>query len=68
MKRDRHEFGSRPILVRRGSCKAIHILSKEWTTWSSGEYTVGTIPRYGVVIGMTSAADGGETVLWKPNS
>ena len=36
--------------------------------WSSGEYTVGTIPRYGVIIGMTSNSSGGETVLWKPNS
>jgi hypothetical protein len=36
--------------------------------WSSGEYTVGTIPRYGVIVGMTSGANGGETVLWKPSS
>lgn len=36
--------------------------------WSRGEYTVGTIARYGVVVGMTSSAVGGEAVLWKPNS
>ena len=36
--------------------------------WSAGEYTVGTIAPYGVVIGMTSDNGGGETVLWKPES
>lgn len=35
--------------------------------WSDGEYTVGTIEKYGVVIGMTSNSTGGETVLWRPN-
>jgi hypothetical protein len=34
---------------------------------SAGEYTVGTVPRYGIVVGMTSAAGGGEMVLWKPD-
>lgn len=35
---------------------------------SSGEYTVGIISEYGVVIGMTSNENGGETILWKPNA
>lgn len=35
--------------------------------WSEGEYTVGVIEPHGVVIGMTSTGDGGETVLWKPS-
>jgi hypothetical protein len=34
--------------------------------WSAGEYTVGTIAPYGVIVGMTSNSSGGETVLWKP--
>lgn len=39
---------------------------QEMVNWSAGEYTVGTIAPYGLVIGMTSNSDGGETVLWKP--
>lgn len=35
---------------------------------SSGEYTVGTVAPYGVVIGMTSNSAGGEAVIWKPNN
>jgi hypothetical protein len=35
---------------------------------SAGEYTVGTVAPYGIVVGMTSDSSGGETVLWKPAS
>ncbi len=41
---------------------------QQMNNWSSGEYTVGTISRYGVIVGMTSNSSGGETVLWKPGS
>ncbi len=41
---------------------------EQMRNWSAGEYTVGVVARYGVVIGMTSDSDGGETVLWKPES
>lgn len=32
------------------------------------EFTCGTIPSYGVLIGITSDTSGGQTVLWKPNT
>ena len=40
---------------------------QEMHNWSSGEYTAGSVPC-GVVVGMTSDGNGGETVLWKPGS
>lgn len=41
---------------------------QQMQNWSVGEYTVGTIARYGVIVGMTSDDGGGETVLWRPGS
>lgn len=36
--------------------------------WSEGEYTVGTVSEYGVVVALTSDSDGGEAVAWKPHA
>lgn len=40
---------------------------QDMVNWSEGEYTVGVIELYGVVVGMTSSEEGGESVVWKPN-
>ena len=37
------------------------------SNWTTGEYTVGTIPAYGVIIAMSSNSSGGETIIWKPD-
>lgn len=41
---------------------------QQMNNWSPGEYTVGTVSDYGVVVGLTSNSDGGEAVMWKPAS
>ncbi len=33
---------------------------------TAGEYTVGTVAQYGIVVGITSDTNGGETIIWKP--
>ncbi len=40
---------------------------QEMLNASAGEYIVGTIAPYGVVVGMTSNNSGGESVIWKPD-
>ncbi|MEX2123351.1 MAG: hypothetical protein WD795_05630 [Woeseia sp.] len=36
--------------------------------WSAGEFTVGTISQYGIVVGIASNSEGGENVIWKPGA
>lgn len=41
---------------------------EDMAAWSAGEYTVGTVSEYGVIVGLTSDTGGGEAVVWKPAS